>query len=171
MARNIEIKARISDIRFCLDKARNLSGDDPEIIKQEDTFFKCERGRLKLRILSPEYGELILYNRTNYTGPKTSEYYISPSTSPHHLLNVLTKAYGIHGKVNKIRRLFIVGRSRIHVDQVDNLGNFLEFEVVMNANEKTIDGEKEAYRLMNTFNIKPGDLISGAYIDLIKNIL
>jgi adenylate cyclase len=168
MAKNIEIKARISDVEFCLDTAWSLSGKEPEIIKQEDTFFICERGRLKLRILSPEYGELIFYKREDSTGPKTSEYHISSSHEPYRLLDVLTKAYDIRGRINKIRKLFIVGRTRIHIDQVENLGNFLEFEVVLNEKEKAREGKKEADSLMDTFNIEQDDLISGLYVDLIK---
>ena len=168
MAKNIEIKARISDVEFCLDTAWSLSGKEPEIIKQEDTFFTCDRGRLKLRILSPEYGELIFYKREDSTGPKTSEYHISSSHEPYRLLDVLTKAYDTRGRINKTRKLFIVGRTRIHIDQVENLGNFLEFEVVLNEKEKAREGKKEAHSLMDTFNIEQDDLISGSYVDLIK---
>ena len=171
MAKNIEIKARISDVAFCIDTARSLSGKEPEIIKQEDTFFICEQGRLKLRILAPDRGELIFYRRKDAAGPKTSEYYISPNHEPHRLLDVLTKAYGIHGKVNKTRKLFIVGRTRIHIDQVEDLGDFLEFEVVLSENEDVSKGHREANELMKTFNITASDLISSAYVDMIRNHL
>ena len=121
-----------------------------------------------MRIFSNDHGELIFYNRTNTEGPKTSEYFISSTDEPFRLLDVLTRAYGIHGKVNKIRQLYIIGRTRIHIDQVEGLGVFLEFEVVLKKDEDTHEGEIEANELMKTFNILPSDLISCAYVDMIK---
>ena len=169
MSRNIEIKARISDIDFCTEKARYLSGAEPVIIKQEDTFFNCQNGRLKLRIFSEDHGELIFYTRPNVAGPKMSEYYISSTDEPYRLLDVLKKSYGIHGEVKKTRKLYIIGRTRVHIDQIERLGNFLEFEVVLNENEDIQRGESEATELMDTFNISHSDLISGAYVDILKN--
>jgi len=167
MARNIEIKARIPDINYYASKAESLSGAKPEIIKQEDTFFNCENGRLKLRILSKDNGVLIFYNRPDATGPKTSEYFISSTQEPHRLLDVLEKSYGSCGKVKKTRKLYMIGRTRVHLDQVENLGDFLEFEVVLNDGEDITEGESEAKQLMKAFNISEIDLLSGAYVDML----
>ena len=169
MARNIEIKARISDVDFCTTQARSLSGAEPDIIEQEDTFFNCQNGRLKLRILSSEHGELIFYNRANMAGPKMSEYHISRTNEPYQLLSVLKKSYGIHGEVKKTRILYTIGRTRVHIDQVSGLGSFLEFEVVLNDTDDVHEGEMEARELMKAFNIQSSDLISDAYVDLIRN--
>ncbi|WP_044349314.1 class IV adenylate cyclase [Dethiosulfatarculus sandiegensis] len=166
MARNIEIKASISDLAYCDRKAKILAGTEPEIIKQEDIFFNCEKGKLKLRIFSKENGLLIFYNRPEATGPKTSEYYLSSTQEPHCLLDVLERAYGSCGKVKKIRKLYMIGRTRVHLDKVENLGNFLEFEVILQDGEEVIEGEKEAKQLMEAFNISETDLLSGAYIDM-----
>jgi len=169
MAKNIEIKASLENVSFCLDKAKSLSGTDPEVIEQEDFFFHCDNGRLKLRFFSHQKGELIFYNRKNDSGPKTCEYFISETNEPGQLLQVLEKSIGIHGRVKKIRKLFLIGRSRVHIDQVENLGNFLEFEVVLTEDEDTNIGLIEAHRLMDQFGIRKGNLIEGAYIDLINN--
>jgi predicted adenylyl cyclase CyaB len=166
MARNIEIKARISDFDYCIRKAESLSGLEPEIIKQADTFFNCENGRLKLRILSKDNGVLIFYNRPDVMGPKTSEYHIASTHEPDRLLDVLERSYGSCGKVKKTRRLYLIGRTRVHFDQVENLGDFLELEVVLKDNETASNGETEAKELMKIFNISDDDLISGAYVDM-----
>ncbi len=168
MAKNIEIKASIDDIGFCLDKAKSLSGSDPEIIKQDDFFFNCDNGRLKLRFFSQQNGVLIFYQRNNESGPKTSEYFISETNEPGQLLQVLEKSYGIHGRVKKTRKLFLIGRTRVHIDQVENLGDFLELEVVLSENEEGDTGTIEAYRLMDQFGIGNDNLIDCAYVDLIN---
>jgi predicted adenylyl cyclase CyaB len=170
MAKNIEIKASLDNVDSCLDKAKSLSGDDPEIIKQEDFFFNCDNGRLKLRIFSHQKGELIFYNRKNEKVPKTSEYFITETDEPDRLLQVLEKAYGIHGIVRKTRKLFLIGRTRVHIDNVENLGDFLEFEVVLSENENTNEGKTEAHRLMDQFGIENDDLIECAYVDLINDM-
>ena len=92
---------------------------------------------------------------------------------PDRLLQVLEKAYGIHGIVRKTRKLFLIGRTRVHIDNVENLGDFLEFEVVLSENENTNEGKTEAHRLMDQFGIENDDLIECAYVDLIndKNFL
>lgn len=167
MDRNIEIKASIGNPDTCLEIAKSLSGGDPEVIRQEDYFFHCENGRLKLRIFSADRGELIFYTRNNEAGPKTSEYVITKTDEPANLLHVLKQSYGIRGTVKKIRKLFVVGRTRIHIDQVEHLGDFLEFEVVLHEEEDTALGMQEAQKFMSRFEIKEASLIDCAYMDLI----
>jgi adenylate cyclase len=169
MAKNIEIKASLDNVNFCLDMAKSLSGEDPEVIKQKDIFFNCDNGRLKLRIISHQKGELIFYNRKNDRGPKMSEYYISEIHEPNKLLHVLEKSFGTHGVVKKTRRLFIIGRTRVHVDHVEGLGDFIEFEVVLSGEEDPNRGRAEAQNLMNQFGITNDNLIKCAYVDLINN--
>jgi predicted adenylyl cyclase CyaB len=169
MATNIEIKASLNNIDFCLDKAKSLSGGDPEIIRQEDFFFNCDNGRLKLRVFSPQKGELIFYNRKNESGPKTSEYFITGTNEPDRLLEVLGKSYGIYGIVRKTRKLFLIGRTRVHIDNVEHLGDFLEFEVVLSENENANTGKIEAHCLMDQFGIKNDNLIECAYVDLLNH--
>jgi predicted adenylyl cyclase CyaB len=166
MAKNIEIKARIQDKNDCIAIAERLSGAEAEIIKQEDTFFNCDKGRIKLRVFSKEKGLLIFYNRPDITGPKISEYHTTFTNEPDRLLCVLEKSYGSCGKVCKTRMLFHIGRTRVHIDLVDSLGDFMEFEVVLKEHENIIDGETKAKELMALFNISEADLISGAYVDM-----
>ena len=42
---------------------------------------------------------------------------------------LLTAALGVRGQVIKTRTLYIAGQTRIHIDQVQGLGDFLELEV------------------------------------------
>jgi adenylate cyclase len=169
MAKNIEIKASLDNVNICLDMAKSLSGEDPEVIKQKDIFFNCDNGRLKLRIFSHQRGELIFYNRKSDRGPKMSEYFISETHEPDKLLHVLEKAFGTYGVVKKTRRLFLIGRTRIHVDYVEGLGDFIEFEVVLSEEEDVSRGKAEAHNLMNQFGIRNDKLIKCAYVDLINN--
>ena len=170
MARNVEIKARIDDIAAIRPLAELLADDRPIEITQDDTFFRCASGRLKLRVCAPGEGELIFYQRGNESGPKESFYLRSPTTSPDTLRESLAAAYGKSGRVRKQRTVYLVGRSRIHLDVVEDLGHFLELEVVLEEGDSIEDGIQEANQLMNALGIKESQLVSGAYVDLVRGV-
>ncbi len=172
MPRNTEIKARIAsrdDAEKIHRRAAELASAPPEVLQQVDTFFNAPHGRLKLRRFAGGSGELIFYERPDRTGPKTSAYERSPCSSPETLSSVLERALGRRGVVAKKRHVYLVGRTRIHVDDVENLGTFLELEVVLREGESESDGHATAVRLLGELSIDPSSLVSGAYIDLLEN--
>lgn len=166
MPRNIEVKARIAGVAALEPLVAALADQGPVKILQDDTFFRCEGGRLKLRALGDATAELIFYRRGNQPGPKESFYVRSPVAAPDALREVLSLAYGVVGRVRKQRTVYLVGRTRVHLDTVEGLGEFLEFEVVLTDDEEPQDGVREAQRLMNRLAIRPADLVEGAYVDL-----
>lgn len=168
MARNIEIKARVNNIAAVQLKAsRAASGPAVEIL-QDDTFFKCDRGRLKLRAFFDGTGILIFYRRSDAHGPKESFYELSKTNEPDSLRATLSLAYGQIGRVRKQRTLFLVGRTRVHLDIVEGLGEFLELEVEMSEGEATEDGVRDAYDVMVALGIDESQLVKGAYLDLLE---
>ena len=168
MASNIEIKARIASIDALLPKAAALADQGPCEIFQDDIFFACPNGRLKLRILAPDAGQLIFYRRTDQRGPKESFYLIYPTPNPDALARVLSLALGKIGRVRKKRTLFLTGRTRIHLDRVEGLGDFIELEVVLADGESAETGKAVARDLMERLGISDDQLIEGAYIDLLQ---
>lgn len=167
MARNIEIKARIAGIDPLVDALRPLAAEGPTEIFQDDTFFHCDNGRLKLRAFSATHGELIFYQRDNQHGPKESFYVRAPTHDPAALRQALTLAHGACGRVIKQRTLYLVGRTRVHLDRVQGLGDFLELEVVMDEAEPVSAGVDEAHRLMAALGVQPHQLVEDAYVDLL----
>jgi adenylate cyclase class IV len=190
MAQNIEIKARATNFASQLKLAEQISDKALEILVQRDTFFKVADGRLKLREFhddSPDTvsntreskaAQLIFYRRSDTSGPKLSEYHITETDDAMGLKSVLQKAYGIRQVVNKVRSLYMVGRTRLHFDAVENLGDFIELEVVLGEHDSVQGGEApsetraqaraEAEALMQQLNIQASDLIDVAYVDLLE---
>jgi adenylate cyclase class IV len=166
MARNVEIKARIASVEGVLPRAESIADQGPFLIEQDDTFFACEAGRLKLRAFAAGDGELIFYRRPDATGPKTSFYVRTPTADPDGLREALSVAYGAVGRVLKRRTLFLVGRTRIHLDRVEGLGDFLELEVVLADDEPDEAGIAVAHELMARLDVEAGSLVEGAYVDL-----
>ena len=167
MNSNIEIKARARDFSRQKGLAGELTDRAEELICQEDTFFNVLKGRLKLRMFSPSQGELIYYERDNINGPKQSNYSISKTDDPIKLKNMLSCALGVQGVVRKKRYLFIVGQTRIHLDDVEGLGYFIELEVVMQPNQTANECLQIANQIMEKMQIREDDLIDVAYIDLL----
>jgi len=143
-----------------------LADNGPIESDQDDIFFFCPGGRLKLRILSENEGQLIFYRRPDKSGPKESFYVISSTTSPDSLREVLSLAYAQVGHVKKHRTLFIKGRTRIHLDRVEGLGDFLELEVVLDEGELSESATAEAEELLKRLGISSKQLIEGAYADM-----
>jgi predicted adenylyl cyclase CyaB len=168
MARNVEIKARVSDMAALRKRVEAIADSGPEFIAQDDTFFACSHGRLKLRVFADGSGELIAYERADTTGPKTSNYLITPVPDPDRLRETLARALGLVGRVIKRRTLFLAGATRIHLDEVEGLGDHLELEVVLREDQSADDGEAVARKLLARLHIAPEQLIAGAYIDLLR---
>jgi predicted adenylyl cyclase CyaB len=167
MPRNVEIKAYIESVDLLARKTAAIADQGPIEIDQDDTFFYCEAGRLKLRSLSLEEGELIFYRRADQHGPKESYYLRSLTSAPETLRELLTQAYGQAARVQKHRTLFLLGRTRVHLDDVKFLGHFLEIEVVLEEGEPVEAGIGEARSVMARLGIETAQLIDGSYVDLL----
>jgi predicted adenylyl cyclase CyaB len=168
---NIEIKARVDDVDVLRARAEALSDAPVKVIPQEDIFFNTEKGRLKLRVLAPDEGYLIYYERPDRDGPKRSDYHLAKTNEPENLKTALTLALGVRGVVRKTRYLYIVGQTRIHLDEVEGLGHFMELEVVMREGQSDAEGQAIAEDLMRRLGVREEALIEGAYMDLIENVL
>jgi predicted adenylyl cyclase CyaB len=168
MPRNIEIKACVADMHALAARAAAIADSGPVEIPQDDTFFRCDNGRLKLRVFESGLGELIFYRRPDAHGPKVSFYVLSPTASPDTLREALTLANGQEGRVVKHRTLFLVGRTRVHLDRVQGLGDYMELEVVLADDESTDAGTREAHALMARLQVPADCLVESAYHDLLR---
>jgi predicted adenylyl cyclase CyaB len=167
MPRNIEIKARVEDMAALRRLTEQIADQGPVLLRQSDTFFNCPRGRLKLRVIDGEAGELIFYRRPDTSGPSQSTYSIFPVADPDALRETLDRAYGTLGLVEKERTLFHAGQTRIHLDRVTGLGDFMELEVVLDEGQAADQGVAVAHDLMARLGILPEHLVDRAYLDLL----
>jgi len=167
MGHNVEIKARARDFEAQRQRAEALASGSAGHLVQEDTFFNVPAGRLKLRKLGDGSAELIQYDRDDSPGPKESRYVVFRTTDPGGLKEVLTRALGIRAVVRKRRTVYFFGKTRIHLDQVEGLGSFIELEAVLDAGQDIQYGNAVAAELMLKLEIEKEDLVAGAYVDLI----
>ncbi len=169
MAKNIEIKARQTDAQQ-FEKAGELADQPLSVFDQMDVFFGTRFGMLKLRIQTDTKAHLIAYQRETCDGPKLSSYEIAEVEDAETMERVLRQSLGCTGRVEKTRRLWIIGQTRIHFDEVKGLGNFIELEVVLDERQSQEDGHTIARQMMRQLDIKELDLISESYVDLIRQM-
>jgi predicted adenylyl cyclase CyaB len=168
MPRNIEIKARIDRIESVLPRARQVAGGEPERIAQDDTFFKVPDGRLKLREFEDGSAELIHYHRPDHGDARASDYVRVPVPDAAALREALARACGIAGRVRKQRWLLRAGATRIHLDRVEGLGDFMELEVVLVDGQTDAEGTAVAEGLMQSLGLGQAERMAGAYLDLLQ---
>ncbi len=126
---NIEIKARCANPQAIRDILRSQGADFRGTDYQTDTYFKVERGRLKLREGNIE-NALVYYEREDQEGPKQAQVTLYPTTPGSGLKEILTQSLGILVVVKKQREIYFIDNVKFHLDTVDGLGTFAEIEAI-----------------------------------------
>jgi predicted adenylyl cyclase CyaB len=163
--KNIEIKARCPDLDAVRRRLAERGLMPVERMRQVDTYFAVPHGRLKLREVDGKPAELIQYNRPDAVAARPSDYVIAPVVEPNALKAALTRALGIRGVVEKQRELYLWGQTRVHLDDVADLGSFLELETVI-AGQTQATAERECREVQSALEIQEGELLATSYVDL-----
>jgi len=164
---NIELKARLASLDDARHIATRIATSRLPDEHQIDTYFPCKAGRLKLREIVGVASQLIWYDRPDENDAKSSRYQIMPVHDPTALKHALTAALGVWVAVDKHREIFLFKSVRIHLDRVARLGEFLEFEAVLDADSDRARGHELVGRLRAEFDIDDVALVAGSYSDLL----
>jgi predicted adenylyl cyclase CyaB len=162
---NIEIKAYCRRPQQAIEILENLDAVYKGKDHQIDTYFMVNEGRLKLREGKIE-NNLIYYKRDDQEGPKTSEVILYPSGKEPGLKNILNQVLGTKVIVDKQRAIYFIGNVKFHIDEVKELGSFLEIEAIGEyGEEKQLDEQCKYY--MDVLQVVNEDLIPESYSDLL----
>ena len=166
MAANLEIKASLAGSELAAAQAQRLGAEYAGELHHIDVYFRTVNGRLKLRTINGAAAELIAYERDEESDERLSRFERLRVDDPESLRRMLETALGVRGVVEKRRTLWMYGDTRIHIDEVRDLGYFLEIEVPV------VDGSDRAARTMRTllegFQVAPEAYIRSSYIDLLS---
>lgn len=165
---NIEIKARCPDPAQIHAKLRALRADFRGIDHQIDTYFQLPSGRLKLREGTIERS-LIFYERPDQTGPKPSHVRLyQVGTNSADLRALLTDALGILQIVDKQRAIYFVDNVKFHVDEVQQLGSFVEIEAIDQDGSLGADHlRQQCDHYLDYLEITSDQLIDRSYSDML----
>ncbi len=166
MKRNLELKARCRDLKQAREAAEKLGAKRQGVLVQTDTYFHARAGRLKLREIQGAATELIWYARENETATRFSRYVSVPVADAAAVLTALGNALGVRGVVRKRRTLYLLHNVRIHLDDVEQLGTFVEFEAVISTPADEGPSRERLAVLIGGMEIRDEDRIAVSYGDL-----
>lgn len=166
--RNVEFKIALNDWAAAHEVAKELCSDPGTVWKQRDTYFAARSGRLKLREVEGEEACLIAYHRADDEGVRTSHYQLVPVSDAAGVRGALEASIGRTLVVTKTRHVFLWNNVRIHLDRVEGLGAFLEFEAVLSAEDPEERGYEQVRELCRRFGLDPSAGIPGSYVDLLR---
>lgn len=175
--RNLEIKARYPDHDAARRHAERCGALLREILWQTDTYFRVPAGRLKLREIRREtpdgrrtaHAELIHYERADTPDMKASDYRLAAQPDARETKALLAGALGVRSVVVNRRELWWIEGTRIHLDEVEGLGRFLEFEVMVREGETEPERAAVLAELRRQFEIAEESLLAGSYSDLLPS--
>src|SRR5882724_6639263 len=131
--RNLEIKVRVADLAPARATAARLGARPAGVEVQVDRYYELEgESRLKLRTVPGRSAELIRYRRPESDAVRTSDYEVTPVRDAQARRCLVPKTRPIV-TVRKRREVLLLDNVRIHLDEVDGLGRFLELEAVVDA--------------------------------------
>lgn len=165
MAQNIELKIKIEDFNDILNILKQKKVELNQVLNQRDIYYNHSQGLLKLRIFD-DNGELIFYRRDESTTDRISNYHIL-NVDPKHAEDFFRRIFEIETEVVKTRKLYIYKNTRIHLDEVKKLGNFLELETVVKGNMK--EGKTEFDEIVELLKLDISKQIKSSYRTLLMN--
>ena len=166
---NIEIKAKCRDAQRIRDMLAAENALFQGLDHQIDTYFCVQKGRLKLREGDIE-NYLIYYERPDQKKPKASNVTLLPNVRGTDLKKMLSSSIGIKITVEKRREIYFLDNVKVHIDDVKGLGYFVEIEVKSHGRVSQARLVSQCKRYMRLFGVRPEDLISNSYADLLSSI-
>lgn len=169
---NIEIKAKCFHPEKVEAFLVSAGADFKGIDYQKDTYFNVTNGRLKLRQGNIE-NNLIYYERSNQSGPKPSYFQLVQVQDSNALLDVLSRSVGKKIVIDKKRKIYFIENVKFHIDEVAELGYFVEIEAsnLMRPEKKEQELQAQCAVYMEALHIHEEDLLQNSYSDMLENIL
>lgn len=172
--RNVEIKLAVDDAEAARAAIRAVADGPPSRLRQADTYFDAgDRALLKLRREAVDGGEprasLIAYRRTLADDPEPSDIRLVRAEDGDGLADVLAHALPVLTVVRKTRDLYFHGQTRIHLDDVEGLGAFVELEVVLEPGQSEGEGRRIADDLLRRLALTGARPQKASYRDLLSS--
>ncbi len=166
---NVEQKFRCDDLLTAHAAAVNAGARPAAVLLQRDVYFAVPHGRLKLRTIlseSARRSELIAYERPDASTERVSTYRAVPVEEAEALEAALASALGVRAVVNKRRTLLMDGAVRLHLDEVEELGDFIEIEAVLGSDLNEDEARRRLAHWRGVFQVV--DDVPESYVDLIE---
>jgi adenylate cyclase class 2 len=164
MARNIEVKLRLADPARVRAAAVAAGARSAGVETQVDRYYALDGGRrVKLRTRDRGVAELIRYDRPEVAGVRVSDYTVTPAGPA-----CRVPAGPPIAVVRKRREVLLLENVRIHLDEVERLGAFLEIEAVVDARHDDAACRRQVDALLARLGLADVVPIPSSYGELIR---
>jgi homotetrameric cytidine deaminase len=165
--RNVELKARDPDPDATLRAALAHGASDHGVLRQRDTYFAAPGGRLKLRVQDDDGAQLVGYRRADAAQARLSAYHLADVPDPEATAAALDATLGITIEVVKRRHLLLWRDVRIHLDDVDGLGSWVELEAVAPPDSDLAAEHAKVDELRDVLGIQDERIVADGYAALL----
>lgn len=165
---NVEFKAEIRDMEAARRQCGLVGAVHAGNLVQIDTYFRVPDGRLKRRETPGRAIEWIFYRRADGPVARLAHYTILTDEQARVRFGEGTLAPW--KVVRKCRELWMVGNVRVHLDQVEDLGLFIEFEAVVSSRHDIAECRMMVQHLRDQFAPIMGEAIGGSYESLVAEL-
>ncbi len=166
---NIEFKAELRNRSAARQQCKLLGATRMGLLRQTDTYYRLADGRLKRREAPGEPTEWIFYHRRDIVRPRMSDYAILTDAQARRRWG--TQSLKEWVRVLKRRELWLLKNVRIHIDEVQGLGDFIEFEAVVSEKHDTKSCHQFIGRLREVFGPTMGEPVGPSYSDLVATAI
>jgi predicted adenylyl cyclase CyaB len=163
---NLELKATYTNMEELRRLVLQLGAEYQKTMHQLDTYFNVPKGRLKLREIDGEVAQLVYYERTDERTSRYSDYSLVEIADAPGFKRMMLDALGVKAIVDKVRELWLYGNTRIHIDEVNGLGYFVEVETVI-TNQTEAEVQAEHNLVKDVLAIDDAQIVPVSYSDLI----
>jgi len=166
----VEAKAKATNLQSCRTLLRRMGGKRVGSFRQLDTYFAVPKGRLKIRESDRRGSLLVYYVRENIRGPKISDVYLAPLSDAKAVKTILSQVLGVGCVVKKKREIFRLRGIQVHLDHVEGLGSFIEFEKMVAADAlSTARARKQLDALLRKLGVPQRNLQRASYRELLMS--
>ncbi len=162
---NLEFKAELRDPLIARAAALRLGASFIAEVEQVDTYFRVPHGRLKRRETTGEPTEYIFYHRRDEAQPKLCQFTIYDLATARERFGLTDPPIWVI--VHKRRQIFMYKNVRIHLDDVRDLGTFLELEALISAAHNIARCHQVLGEIRRAIEPALGELIAVSYSDLL----
>jgi adenylate cyclase class IV len=163
---NIEYKVELLDVELARTICRGIKAVWIAELHQTDTYYRIPSGRIKKRDCPGEPTEYIFYERGDILRPKLSHYSIYTEREAQTRFGLEPLPTWLI--VKKIRSLFLLGNVRIHLDDVERLGDFMELEAIVSPSCNVARCHQAIARIIQTLKPALGEPIDCSYSDMME---
>jgi predicted adenylyl cyclase CyaB len=85
------------------------------------------------------------------------------------VLEILRRAFPVKAEIRKTREVYRLQGVQVHLDVVQGLGRYLEFEKTVTDDTDLEEGRKRLEELRGYFQIPEEDVMASSYSDLLES--